>query len=136
MATLHGSILGPFRQSYRYLVRPDHHHQACDAALALESTLEFGGAKRWLIACTLELTPMYRTVLCRCSMPCHSLQQRSAHEQPVIFYSIAIGLVGPLMVLVVPEVRRSWGWRPAERPPTTYPLPSRARDASVEGFED
>ncbi|SCV68177.1 BQ2448_298 [Microbotryum intermedium] len=81
MATLHGSIFGPFRQSYRYL-------------------------------------------------------QRSAHEQPVIFYSIAIGLVGPVAVLVVPEVRRSWGWKPVERPPTTYPLPKRAREASVEGFED
>ncbi|ORY75061.1 hypothetical protein BCR35DRAFT_306494 [Leucosporidium creatinivorum] len=63
--------------------------------------------------------------------------QRRAHEQPVIFYSLAIGAVGPVAVVVVPSVRKSWfGWKPVERPPTTYPLPNRAREATVEGFED
>ncbi|GAA5842884.1 hypothetical protein JCM5353_002044 [Sporobolomyces roseus] len=61
--------------------------------------------------------------------------QRQAHEQPAIFYSIAIGFVGPIAVVVVPEVRRSWGWKPAERPPTTYPLPNRSRE-STSGYED
>ncbi|KAK4057988.1 n19m, NADH-ubiquinone oxidoreductase 9.5 kDa subunit [Microbotryomycetes sp. JL221] len=63
--------------------------------------------------------------------------QRMAHEQPVIFYSLAVGAVGPIAVVVVPEVRKTFfGWKPAERPPTTYPLPNRAREANVEGFED
>ncbi|KAJ9095277.1 hypothetical protein QFC21_005643 [Naganishia friedmannii] len=58
-----------------------------------------------------------------------------AHEQPVIFYSLAIGSVGPLMALVVPPIRKSMGWRPAERVPTTYPVPNRPRKAVV-GYED
>ncbi|KAK4701449.1 hypothetical protein P7C70_g4783, partial [Phenoliferia sp. Uapishka_3] len=48
--------------------------------------------------------------------------QNVAHEQPAIFYSIIVGAVGPVLVLVVPEVRKSFfGWTPIERPPTTYP---------------
>jgi hypothetical protein len=94
------------------------------------------------------------------------IQQRSAHENPVIFYSMAIGFLGksiiqtsnlnvfqldimrtllldwramgyprgllghdgmsangtgPTMVLTVPPIRKSFGWKPAERIPTTFP---------------
>lgn len=95
-------------------------------------------------------------------------QQRSAHENPVIFYSLAIGFcgrslsscpgtplsfltpepavhsppsistalqvsenlrsshlrAGPAMVLGVPPLRKSFGWKPAERIPTTFPRES------------
>ncbi|PSR77095.1 hypothetical protein PHLCEN_2v8084 [Hermanssonia centrifuga] len=47
--------------------------------------------------------------------------QRQAHEQPVIFYSCVIGLIGPLIVVTVPPIRKSMGWQYAERLPTTYP---------------
>ncbi|KAM0754772.1 hypothetical protein T439DRAFT_309570 [Meredithblackwellia eburnea MCA 4105] len=63
--------------------------------------------------------------------------QRSAHEQPVIFYSVLLGAVGPVAVVAVPEIRKSWfGWKPVERPPTTYPLPNRPRDKNLTGYED
>ena len=86
-------------------------------------------------------------------------QQRQAHEQPVIFYSIILGLIGPVMVVTVPPVRKSLGWRPAEPIPTSYPgeyrpttytimgrtwrlmdasclpVPNRSRRA-VQGYED
>ncbi|EIW68681.1 hypothetical protein TREMEDRAFT_32065 [Tremella mesenterica DSM 1558] len=62
-------------------------------------------------------------------------KQRQAHESPVIFYSLVLGFVGPTMVLTVPPIRKSFGWKPAERIPTTYPLPNRPR-RSVEGYED
>ncbi|KAI0739670.1 hypothetical protein C8Q80DRAFT_1111557, partial [Daedaleopsis nitida] len=62
-------------------------------------------------------------------------QQRQAHEQPVIFYSVAIGLIGPAIVVAVPPVRKSLGWRPAESIPTSYPVPNRMRRA-VQGYED
>ncbi len=63
-------------------------------------------------------------------------------------------------MVVVPEVRKSFGWQPVARPPTTYPrkpsitplhypsptaqllnlllyaVPSRARDTSLEGYDD
>ncbi|CCM02711.1 uncharacterized protein FIBRA_04817 [Fibroporia radiculosa] len=61
--------------------------------------------------------------------------QRQAHESPVIFFSCVLGLVGPAMVIAVPPVRRSWGWKPAEPIPTSYPLPKRPRQP-VQGYED
>ncbi|KAL9932190.1 hypothetical protein V8E36_008962 [Tilletia maclaganii] len=61
--------------------------------------------------------------------------QRSAHEQPIIFYSLVIGSIGPVLVVTVPGIRRSLGWKPAERIPTSYPLPQRARE-EVSGFDD
>ncbi|KAI0781658.1 hypothetical protein BC629DRAFT_1289586 [Irpex lacteus] len=61
--------------------------------------------------------------------------QRQAHEQPVIYYSIVLGLIGPALVVTVPPIRERFGWKPAERPPTTYPLPKRAR-VPVSGYDD
>ncbi|KAF8149956.1 hypothetical protein B0H34DRAFT_667311 [Crassisporium funariophilum] len=61
--------------------------------------------------------------------------QRQAHENPVIFYSIVIGSIGPVMAIVVPPIRESFGYRPAEMVPTTYPVPNRSR-RTVQGYED
>ncbi|KDQ07097.1 hypothetical protein BOTBODRAFT_39079 [Botryobasidium botryosum FD-172 SS1] len=61
--------------------------------------------------------------------------RQSAHERPVIFWSILLGSIGPVAVGVVPPVRKSFGWKPAERIPTTYPVPNRPRHA-VQGYED
>ncbi|PWN87836.1 hypothetical protein FA10DRAFT_234093 [Acaromyces ingoldii] len=61
--------------------------------------------------------------------------QRTAHEQPVIFYSLLIGVVGPIAVVTVPPIRRQYGWKPAERIPTSYPIPNRARE-EVSGYDD
>ncbi|KAI0086805.1 hypothetical protein BDY19DRAFT_1092797 [Irpex rosettiformis] len=61
--------------------------------------------------------------------------QRQAHEQPVIYYSLILGLIGPVLLVTVPPIRQSLGWKPAERPPTSYPLPKRAR-VPVSGYDD
>ncbi|RSH90210.1 hypothetical protein EHS25_001544 [Saitozyma podzolica] len=61
--------------------------------------------------------------------------QRQAHESPVIFYSLAIGFLGPVMVVTVPPIRKRMGWKPADRIPTTFPLPNRPRQP-VAGYED
>ncbi|KZT03039.1 uncharacterized protein LAESUDRAFT_660510 [Laetiporus sulphureus 93-53] len=61
--------------------------------------------------------------------------QRQAHESPVIFFSLIIGLSGPVIAITVPPIRRRMGWRPAEQIPTTYPLPKRAR-VPVQGYDD
>ncbi|EJF60880.1 hypothetical protein BD309DRAFT_306694 [Dichomitus squalens] len=61
--------------------------------------------------------------------------QRQAHEQPVIFYSVIIGLIGPVMVVTVPPIRKSLGWKPAEPIPTSYPVPNRPRRA-ISGYDD
>ncbi|GAA6047291.1 hypothetical protein JCM3770_001870 [Rhodotorula araucariae] len=66
----------------------------------------------------------------------YSFLQRTAHEQPAIFFSIVLGAIGPVIVLTIPEARKKFfGWKPVERPPTTYPLPNRPRE-KVDGYED
>merc|ERR1711939_1239415 len=62
--------------------------------------------------------------------------QRQAHEQPVIFFSIILGAMGPLSVLIVPPIRKNYfGYVSPARPPTTYPLPRRERDKSLKGYD-
>ncbi|KAL0243462.1 hypothetical protein I308_105428 [Cryptococcus tetragattii IND107] len=61
--------------------------------------------------------------------------QRLAHEKPVIFWSLLLGLVGPVMVIGVPPVRRSFGYKSPEPIPSTFPLPNRPRQP-VKGYED
>ncbi|KAF9512056.1 hypothetical protein BS47DRAFT_1298233 [Hydnum rufescens UP504] len=61
--------------------------------------------------------------------------RRSAHESPVVFYSVVLGLIGPVMVLTIPPIRKSLGYLPPERFPTSYPLPNRPR-RPVSGYED
>ncbi|KAF9650401.1 NADH-ubiquinone oxidoreductase 9.5 kDa subunit, partial [Thelephora ganbajun] len=58
-----------------------------------------------------------------------------AHENPVIFYSCVLGVIGPVLAIGVPPFRKSFGWQPAERIPTTYPLPNRPR-VPIQGYED
>ncbi|RPD56862.1 hypothetical protein L226DRAFT_574204 [Lentinus tigrinus ALCF2SS1-7] len=61
--------------------------------------------------------------------------QRQAHEQPVIFYSVIIGLIGPTMLVTVPPIRKSLGYKTPEPIPTSYPVPNRPR-RPVQGYED
>ncbi|KAF4613508.1 hypothetical protein D9613_007569 [Agrocybe pediades] len=61
--------------------------------------------------------------------------QRQAHENPVIFYSVIIGAIGPIMAVTIPPIRESMGYKPAEMIPATYPLPNRPR-RSTTGYED
>ncbi|CAL1701710.1 unnamed protein product [Somion occarium] len=61
--------------------------------------------------------------------------QKQAHEQPVIFYSCVLGVIGPVMVVVVPPIRKKFGWRKPEEIPTSYPIPNRPR-RPVQGYDD
>ncbi|KAI0052791.1 hypothetical protein FA95DRAFT_1553059 [Auriscalpium vulgare] len=61
--------------------------------------------------------------------------QRQAHEQPVIFYSVVIGAIGPVVAFGVPPIRKHFGYEAAERIPNSYPLPNRPR-RPVQGYED
>lgn len=45
----------------------------------------------------------------------------ASHEKPAIFYSIAIGSLGPLTLIVVPPIRHRFGDGPRESIPLTYP---------------
>ncbi|UZJ53254.1 hypothetical protein CBS101457_002574 [Exobasidium rhododendri] len=61
--------------------------------------------------------------------------QNSAHEKPIIFFSLIIGAIGPIAVVTVPNIRRRYGWQPSERIPTSYPIPQRQRE-EISGFDD
>ncbi|KAF8258599.1 hypothetical protein EI94DRAFT_1621114 [Lactarius quietus] len=61
--------------------------------------------------------------------------QRQAHESPVLFYSVVLGFIGPVLAFGVPPIRESMGYRPPEPIPTTYPIPKRPR-RPVQGYED
>ncbi|KAF8862791.1 hypothetical protein BDZ45DRAFT_712730 [Acephala macrosclerotiorum] len=59
----------------------------------------------------------------------------AAIEKPAIFYSLIIGSMGPVVVVVVPPIRRMLG--DSERPkiPLTYPIPTTPRK-SLSGYDD
>ena len=47
-------------------------------------------------------------------------QQRQANESPVLFYSVVLRFVGPVLVFGAPPTREQMGYRPPEPIPTTY----------------
>lgn len=52
--------------------------------------------------------------------PFHYIRWAS-HEKPAIFYSIVIGSMGPVFLVVVPPIRKYFGDGPREKVPMTYP---------------
>ncbi|TVY17595.1 NADH-ubiquinone oxidoreductase 9.5 kDa subunit [Lachnellula arida] len=59
----------------------------------------------------------------------------AAIQKPAIFFSIIIGSLGPITMIVVPPIRRRLG--DAQRPeiPFTYPVPTGPRK-DLKGYED
>ncbi|KAG0149905.1 hypothetical protein CROQUDRAFT_653219 [Cronartium quercuum f. sp. fusiforme G11] len=63
--------------------------------------------------------------------------RHQAHENPAIFWSVAIGLAGPVLLAVVPPIRRNYfAYKSPESLPASYPLPNRARDRTLSGYDD
>ncbi|ORY06178.1 hypothetical protein K493DRAFT_310680 [Basidiobolus meristosporus CBS 931.73] len=57
-------------------------------------------------------------------------------NNPVVVWSIALGCSSPLMVIVVPKIRRDYlGIARVPEIPTSYPIPNRARQIPL-GFDD
>ncbi|KAJ7639877.1 hypothetical protein DFH06DRAFT_1217497 [Mycena polygramma] len=74
----------------------------------------------------------------------YRMLQRHAHESPVLFYSVVLGLTGPAILITVPPIRRSMGHKAAEPIPPLIStwisiildlVPNRPRRA-VQGYED
>ncbi|KAG0260112.1 hypothetical protein BG011_002131 [Mortierella polycephala] len=61
--------------------------------------------------------------------------KRTAGDNPYIFISFVIGVIGPALVVGVPPIRKSMGYVSPVRAPETYPLPQRARSPPA-GYED
>ena len=94
------SIITPLRNTYRYLVRPP-------TLLPLRHFVALSDV------CAAVVTTLYTQT-----------QQRQAHESPVLFYSVVMGAIGPVIAFTVPPIREHLGYRPAEPIPITYPRAS------------
>ncbi|KAF2104548.1 hypothetical protein NA57DRAFT_70752 [Rhizodiscina lignyota] len=58
------------------------------------------------------------------------------HANPAIAWSISVGLVGPVLMVVVPPIRlRYFNDGPRARVPSTYPLPPGPRKIP-QGYDD
>ncbi|KAJ3913876.1 hypothetical protein F5877DRAFT_51527 [Lentinula edodes] len=60
---------------------------------------------------------------------------RTAHEKPVMFYSVVLGVIGPVMTIAIPPLRESFGYVPPPAVPSSYPLPNRPR-RPLSGYDD
>lgn len=58
-----------------------------------------------------------------------------AHTKPHFFWSVAMGLTAPLLLLATP-LRRKFLYEDHTPIPVTYPLPTRPRDKELSGFDD
>ncbi|KAF2134859.1 hypothetical protein P153DRAFT_11107 [Dothidotthia symphoricarpi CBS 119687] len=58
-----------------------------------------------------------------------------SYNKPAYFYSVAIGCVGPVLVVAVPPIRRYMGDEKIAQIPMTYPVPKGARQ-KLTGYED
>ncbi|KAF0482069.1 NADH-ubiquinone oxidoreductase 9.5 kDa subunit [Gigaspora margarita] len=62
--------------------------------------------------------------------------RRMATENTVYFWSLSVGILGPVLVVTVPPIReRYFGYVRSEDPPITYPMPKRPRNPPA-GYED
>ncbi|CAL3972998.1 hypothetical protein PZA11_005349 [Diplocarpon coronariae] len=56
-------------------------------------------------------------------------------EKPAIFFSLLIGSMGPLAIVVVPPIRRMVGDGQRPEIPLTYPIPTGPRKP-LQGYDD
>ncbi|KAI3633926.1 hypothetical protein MIR68_001371 [Amoeboaphelidium protococcarum] len=56
-------------------------------------------------------------------------------QKPAWSYSVVVGLTGPLIVLIYPQMRHAAGYKPLNDVPRTYPYPDGERKA-ISGYED
>nr|POF07144.1 nadh-ubiquinone oxidoreductase 9.5 kda subunit [Quercus suber] len=64
-----------------------------------------------------------------------SYVQWAARAKPAILWSIVVGSMGPVILVVAPPVRRYFGDGPRPQIPLTYPIPKGPRQIP-EGYDD
>ncbi|KAL3418831.1 NADH-ubiquinone oxidoreductase 9.5 kDa subunit [Phlyctema vagabunda] len=60
----------------------------------------------------------------------------AAIEKPAIFYSVIIGSMGPVSLIVVPPIRYRLGDGPRPKIPMTYPIPTGPRRTDLNEWDD
>ncbi|PLW47067.1 hypothetical protein PCASD_03970 [Puccinia coronata f. sp. avenae] len=84
-------------------------------------------------------TLQFTHVFCQCdpTEPVPEIQAVHAHENPAIFWSVAIGAAGPVLLATVPPIRRNYfGYVSPDPIPMSYPLPQRKRNTELKGYDD
>ncbi|KAJ2716880.1 n19m, NADH-ubiquinone oxidoreductase 9.5 kDa subunit [Coemansia spiralis] len=61
--------------------------------------------------------------------------RKATYEYPFAVWGVALGVSGPLLVLIGTPIREALGYKGHLAYPEAYPLPKRARRPTV-GFED
>ncbi|KIJ53305.1 hypothetical protein M422DRAFT_222658 [Sphaerobolus stellatus SS14] len=61
--------------------------------------------------------------------------REQSHEQPVFFWSVILGTLGPVTLIAVPPLREKMGCKRRAEIPTSYPVPHRPRQA-LTGYGD
>ncbi|WPH03223.1 nadh-ubiquinone oxidoreductase 9.5 kda subunit [Acrodontium crateriforme] len=59
----------------------------------------------------------------------------AARAKPAIFWSIVVGSLGPVTLVVAPPIRRAFGDGPRPQIPLTYPIPKGPRQIPT-GYDD
>ncbi|KAJ9155714.1 hypothetical protein NKR23_g2003 [Pleurostoma richardsiae] len=59
----------------------------------------------------------------------------AARERPAYFWSVFIGALGPVTLVVVPPIRKALGDEDAPTIPMTYPVPTGPRK-KLTGYDD
>lgn len=65
----------------------------------------------------------------------HQWIRYHAHTKPHFALSVALGVAGPVLLLLSP-VREKYLYANHEPIPYVYPLPTRERDATLTGYDD
>ncbi|KAI8921620.1 hypothetical protein BC831DRAFT_476347 [Entophlyctis helioformis] len=65
----------------------------------------------------------------------YNFLRRQFYQQPIAFVSVIIGVGAPVLLGVGYPIRESMGYKASPDIPKTYPVPQRARIATV-GFDD
>lgn len=58
-----------------------------------------------------------------------------AHTKPHFFFSVLLGVLAPILLLATP-LRQKFLYDNHEPIPLVYPLPTRARDKNLKGYDD
>ncbi|KAG6156659.1 hypothetical protein E4U35_001969 [Claviceps purpurea] len=105
--------------------RPQHHHSECTSKFP--NNLESPDSISTFPNSAMSTPLFWSTPLRYCRW--------ASRERPALYWSVIIGLAGPVVMVVVPPVRRYFGDVDPAPVPLTYPVPTGPRK-QLSGYDD
>jgi hypothetical protein len=126
------TVATPLFPSFRSLIHAQHGHRDIlpSRYLKLHGLFYLLSPSVWstygcfsspMCTCPSDFSRVPSLALTVVSLVRNVLQRRHAHENPVIFYSVVIGAIGPVGLMVIPPIRTRLGYTTTPPIPTTYP---------------